>query len=61
MGNIVTNIHSIMAFKHGEDVSIPAAKTLSERQVKLIRKSWEIPFAKVCDFKVHFIKVLMRL
>jgi hypothetical protein len=47
MGNIVTNIHSVLAFKSGEDISIPTPKTLSERQVALIRKSWEIPYAKV--------------
>lgn len=53
MGNIVTNIHSIMAFKHGEEIATPAPKTLSERQVAIIRKSWEIPYAKV-SFKIDF-------
>lgn len=52
MGNIVTNINSIMAFKHNDDVAIPAPKTLTEKQVALIRKSWEIPCAKVKIFNL---------
>lgn len=45
MGNIISNIHQrIVAI---EEIPIPPMKTLSESQVSLIKKSWEIPAAKV--------------
>jgi hypothetical protein len=47
MGNVITNIQSIMAFSQHEEIKIPEPKTLSDRQVAIIKKSWEIPFAKV--------------
>jgi hypothetical protein len=46
MGNVITNMKSIMAFSQ-EEIKIPDPKTLSDRQVAIIKKSWEIPFAKV--------------
>lgn len=47
MGNVITNIQSIMAFSQHEEIKNPEPKTLSDRQVAIIKKSWEIPFAKV--------------
>lgn len=46
IGNIISNIHQrIVAV---EEIPIPAMKSLSEGQVNIIKKSWEIPAAKVC-------------
>ena len=36
-----------MAFSQHEEIKNPEPKTLSDRQVAIIKKSWEIPFAKV--------------
>lgn len=47
MGNVVANIQSIMAFSQHEEIKTPDPKTLTDRQVAIIKKSWEIPFAKV--------------
>ncbi|XP_070508519.1 globin CTT-IIIA-like [Chironomus tepperi] len=49
MGNVITNIQSIMAFSQHEEIKNPEPKTLSDRQVAIIKKSWEIPFAKPLD------------
>nr|BAO18440.1 globin [Polypedilum nubifer] len=49
MGNVVTNIHSIIAFSKHDDIVTPEAKNLDERQVALIKKSWEIVFARPLD------------
>lgn len=52
MGNVVTNIHSIIAFSKQEEIPIPEAKSLSDRQIKILKKSWEIVFARVSKFLV---------
>ncbi|KAG5668876.1 hypothetical protein PVAND_016796 [Polypedilum vanderplanki] len=49
MGNVVANIHSIMAFSKHEDIPIPEVKDLDERQISIIKKSWEIVFARPLD------------
>lgn len=45
MGNIISNIQNrIIAV---ENIPIPEMKNLTEAQVSIIKKSWEIPAAKV--------------
>jgi len=45
MGNIITNLQQ--KFIVSEDVQTPEMKSLDDAQIKMIKKTWEIPSVKV--------------
>lgn len=48
MGNIISNIHHrIVAV---EAIPTPSMKSLTESQIKIIKRTWEIPASKVSEF-----------
>lgn len=45
MGNIITNVHDRIV--KADDIPTPKMTSLNETQISIIKRTWEIPSAKV--------------
>lgn len=46
MGNVITNVQQIVTGADKEPET-PPLKPLTDAQIQIIKKSWQIPYAKV--------------
>ena len=45
MGNVIANIHEIIS--GDKEPPTPPLKPLTDKQIEIVKKTWEIPYAKV--------------